>query len=78
MAYFNAYALQMSEKIYGKNLNDDRWCPNWIWHYPSQKYKPHETLRSQTDLVVLRIYFAAGNMTSICVCQTHVWKVTGH
>ena len=39
MAYCNAHALPMSEKIYNKNMNDDWWCPNWIWHYLSQKYE---------------------------------------
>jgi len=77
MAYFNAHALQMSEKIYGKNLNADRWCPNRIWQYQSQKYKPHETLWGQTDWLVLCIYFVAGNMTFICMGKTHVCKVSG-
>ena len=45
MAYFNAHALKMSEKTYGKNFNADCWCPNWIWQYQSQKYKPHETVK---------------------------------
>ena len=37
----------------------------------------HMRLWSQTDWVLLHIYFAAGNMTFICMCKTHVCKVSG-